>query len=257
MLTPCHSVVFTLPYKGPTAESPELLRSYISDNEPKPKPWAIWEAVRATSAATTIFEPFVHGQPGSEIRYIDAGLGFNNPADLVLEEAAALWGDSGYLDTRHDVGCFLTIGTGIGEVSRMDNDTIAKAITSRIRKPLQAVKIIKQIATGTEPKHRSVARRFDPASAVYQRFNVDQGMQAVTLFDHERREDIAVDTNVYLGKYTVDVQMAVAVEKMKTLGLRTPELLEDRDEGHEIFPLGTNKDEETEKLKARLEALKM
>lgn len=196
-LTTWHpSVVFTLPYKGPTAERPEFLRTYVNDNDPKPKAWAIWEAVRATSAATTIFEPFVHGPPGSEIRYIDAGLGFNNPSDLVLEEAASLWGDSGYIDTRHDVGCFLTIGTGIGEVTRMDSDTIVKAITARVRKPLQAVKVIKDIATGTEPTHRSVARRFDPASGVYQRFNVDQGLQAVTLFDHERREDIAVDTSV-------------------------------------------------------------
>lgn len=250
------SIVFTLPYKGATPESPESLRTYINDNvNPRPKPWAIWEAVRATSAATTIFEPFTHGPPGSQIRYIDAAFGFNNPADHVMEEAASLWTETGYLDTRSDVGCLLSIGTGMANVTRMESDTIVKAITSKVRKPLQAVEVMKKIATATEPIHRNVARRFDPSSGVYQRFNVDQGIQAVKLFDHEKREEIEVDTTAYMQKHSVHWQLSQAVDIMKNIGIR--ELMADRDESEQIYSTGDGGVDEELKLKQRLEALRM
>ncbi|XRM40919.1 hypothetical protein ABZX51_004221 [Aspergillus tubingensis] len=252
------SVVYTLPYRGATPEEPEALRTYINVNiNPRPKPWTIWEAVRATSAATTIFEPFIHGQSGSEIRYIDAGLGFNNPADLVLEEATSLWTDNGYLDPERDIGCFLTIGTGISSVTRMDKKTITEAITAKVRKPVQAIEVLMKIATGTGPTHRNVARRFNPTSNVYQRFDVDQGIEAFNLFDHERREDIEVDTNAYLRKHSIGVQLSQAIEKMKVLGLRTPELMGDRKEGGEVYSVGENGDVDDQKLRDRFEALRI
>ncbi|KAJ9138246.1 Calcium-independent phospholipase a2-gamma [Coniochaeta hoffmannii] len=252
----CKTIVFTLPYKGATPESPESLRTYINDNvNPRPKPWAIWEAVRATSAATTIFEPFTHGPPGSQIRYIDAAFGFNNPADHVMEEAASLWTETGYLDTRSDVGCLLSIGTGMANVTRMESDTIVKAITSKVRKPLQAVEVMKKIATATEPIHRNVARRFDPSSGVYQRFNVDQGIQAVKLFDHEKREEIEVDTTAYMQKHSVHWQLSQAVDIMKNIGIR--ELMADRDESEQIYSTGDGGVDEELKLKQRLEALRI
>lgn len=47
---------------------------------------------------------FTHGKFGSEIWCIDSALGFNSPADLVLQKAISLWRDrcgDGYLD-RHE-----------------------------------------------------------------------------------------------------------------------------------------------------------
>ncbi|KAB5516989.1 acyl transferase/acyl hydrolase/lysophospholipase [Coniochaeta sp. 2T2.1] len=254
----CKTIVFTLPYKNATPESPEALRTYINDNvNPRPKPWAIWEAVRATSAATTIFEPFAHGQPGRQIHYIDAAFGFNNPAHHVLEEATALWSDTGYLDTQNDVGCFLSIGTGMSNVTRMDNDNIIKALSSKVRKPLQAVEVMKKITTATEPVHRNVSRRFDPpTNGIYQRFNVDQGIQAIKLFEHEKLEEIEVDTDTYTRRTTTQWQLAQAVEVMAALGIRKPEMLEDREEGDEIFALRDG-DTDDQKLKERLQALRI
>ena len=213
--------------------------------------------MRATSAATTFFEPFMHGQSGSGIRYIDPGLGFNNPSDLVLEEATSLWGDSGYLDIQNEIGCLLSIGTGIDGVERMDNTTILQYISAKVQKPVKAVNVIKNIATGTGRVHRNVARRFKPASGVYQRFNVNQGLQAVSLFDHEKREDIEVDTSRYLDEHYVGVQLFEAVDRMKSLGVRTPTLLEDREEAGEIHSVGSNGDTDPQKLKERLDFLRM
>ena len=172
-----------------------------------------------------------------------------------MEEAASLWTETGYLDTRSDVGCLLSIGTGMANVTRMESDTIVKAITSKVRKPLQAVEVMKKIATATEPIHRNVARRFDPSSGVYQRFNVDQGIQAVKLFDHEKREEIEVDTTAYMQKHSVHWQLSQAVDIMKNIGIR--ELMADRDESEQIYSTGDGGVDEELKLKQRLEALRM
>ncbi|KAG8670481.1 hypothetical protein FPOAC1_009897 [Fusarium poae] len=109
----CKTVLYTLPFKNTVQQTATALRTYINeDKDPNPKTWTIWEAVRATSAATTVFEPFVHGPPGKEIRYIDAGFGYNNPSDLILQEARSLWEGDHYLSLHTDVGVFLSLGTG-------------------------------------------------------------------------------------------------------------------------------------------------
>jgi hypothetical protein len=73
-----------------------------------------------------------------------------------------------------------------------------------------------------------------------------------------RRADINPCASVAdLGKYTVDVQLAQAVEKMRTLGLRKPELLENRVEDAKLFSIGENGQTDDQKLQARLEALRM
>ncbi|KAG8950920.1 hypothetical protein FRC04_006984 [Tulasnella sp. 424] len=75
----------------------------------------IWEAARATSCAPSFFPDIeVEG-----IRYSDGGLGYNNPAELVLKEAQSLWGKD------HEIGCLLSIGTGSKEsfIHTFDNLT--------------------------------------------------------------------------------------------------------------------------------------
>lgn len=65
----------------------------------------IWEASRATSCAPMFFPDIqVEG-----IHYSDGGLGHNNPADLVLNEARSLWGPN------QKIGYLLSIGTGYNE----------------------------------------------------------------------------------------------------------------------------------------------
>ncbi|KIO25018.1 hypothetical protein M407DRAFT_25657 [Tulasnella calospora MUT 4182] len=62
----------------------------------------IWEAARATSCAPSFFpEIQVDG-----VYYSDGGLGYNNPAKVVLQEAQSLWGPN------QRIGCLLSLGTG-------------------------------------------------------------------------------------------------------------------------------------------------
>ncbi|KAJ8113331.1 hypothetical protein OPT61_g4511 [Boeremia exigua] len=66
----------------------------------------IWEAAAATSAAPSIFKPFIH-KP-TERTYLDGALYHNNPVRLVRSEAQLLWPDMA--DEHPDI--LLSIGTG-------------------------------------------------------------------------------------------------------------------------------------------------
>eukprot|EP01052_Picozoa_sp_SAG31_P040876 SAG31_NODE_6040_length_2197_cov_1.075786_1_plen_708_part_00 len=82
---------------------PFLLRTY-----PKPEgglqgtsSCKIWEAGRATGAAPTYFD---HMEIGDQ-PLIDGGVTANNPVQLAIEEAGALW-------PRRPVGCLVSLGCG-------------------------------------------------------------------------------------------------------------------------------------------------
>ncbi|KXJ85264.1 hypothetical protein Micbo1qcDRAFT_223589 [Microdochium bolleyi] len=51
----------------------------------------VWQACRATSAATTFFEPIAIGVPPEE--FVDGALGMNNPIFALWSQAQDVWGD--------------------------------------------------------------------------------------------------------------------------------------------------------------------
>ncbi|KAK4101658.1 hypothetical protein N658DRAFT_50632 [Parathielavia hyrcaniae] len=77
---------------------PHLFKSYDRHDRT-----TIWEASRATTAATGFFEAMPIGN--TPVRYIDAGLGINNFGRAAFEEAKRLW-------PNRDIGVFLSLGTG-------------------------------------------------------------------------------------------------------------------------------------------------
>ncbi|KAM0229700.1 hypothetical protein ACHAPO_009770 [Fusarium lateritium] len=254
----CKTVLYTLPFKNTVQQTATALRTYINeDKDPNPKTWTIWEAVRATSAATTVFEPFVHGPPGKEIRYIDAGFGYNNPSDLILQEARSLWEGDHYLSLHTDVGVFISLGTGMGKIVRMDNDTIMEGLSAKLRAPVKAVEVMKKIVTGTATIHRNVAEQFGINSVRYYRFNVDHGLEDVKLFDYKKREDMEVDTTAYLDKIEVERELKRCVEVMKVLPLREPSLLNNQNDEANVYSLGEDGTPEEQRLMDRLNALRM
>jgi hypothetical protein len=74
-----------------------MFRNYGS----RASPCYVWQVGRATSAATTFFEPVSIGTPAE--RFIDAGAGYNNPSKQAKFEASAL---------SFNIDCFVSIGTG-------------------------------------------------------------------------------------------------------------------------------------------------
>jgi calcium-independent phospholipase A2-gamma len=192
----CKTIVFALPAANPNVIQAQAFRSYVSDFE-KAIPCTIWQAARAASAAPTFFKPMRLGSPAKD--WIDAGMKFNNPGNLILSEVGEIWGDGrARLELDRHVGCFLSLGTGLQDVIRLSTpDEIEKAL-AKVGIPIKAIKVMKAIITDTETVADQLAN--SPLEDVYFRFNVEQGLQAVQLFDYEKSEDMSVDTENYLKK---------------------------------------------------------
>lgn len=92
---------------------PYLLRTYnhpttgeefdpLERNPGDPLDCSVWEAARATSAASTFFKPVkIKGQ-----KFLDGSLVSNNPTWLVMNEVSQMHG------SRDSIDLFLSIGTG-------------------------------------------------------------------------------------------------------------------------------------------------
>ena len=87
----------------------------------------IWEAARATSAASKFFDPIYIGMQ----TYVDGATGHNNPVEEVLKEAKSIWGDLGAR-----LQCLVSIGTGKADLKHFGDDLrqIVKTLVAIARK---------------------------------------------------------------------------------------------------------------------------
>ncbi|KAH0556296.1 hypothetical protein GP486_005779 [Trichoglossum hirsutum] len=148
-----------------------------ADLQPK-----IWEAARATSAATTFFDPITVGKFGQT--FVDGGGGYNNPVQEAYEEALSCW-------ENRDIECIVSIGTGQSPLKAFGNNL------------KQVGQTLIDIATDTDEKAALFARnhpQFDGEGAERRlfRFQVARGLESVGMVEHKKIKDIATATQVYM-----------------------------------------------------------
>ena len=148
---------------------------------------SIWQVSRATSAATTFFKSIELGR--DKIEFIDAGFGYNNPCEILIEEARKQY-------PGHREFLVLSIGTGLGHIVDIQDSrqSILKALT-------------KMASTSKE-----VAARLKDRYGVgdqYHRFNVDCGLEDITLSDWEKTSKISAHTHNYLQENEMEVEQFV------------------------------------------------
>ncbi|KAI1165515.1 acyl transferase/acyl hydrolase/lysophospholipase [Nemania serpens] len=146
----------------------------------------IWQVARATSAATTFFKSIALGR--DNVEFIDAGFGHNNPCEVLIEEAERQFPSHGGLRV-------LSIGTGLGDVAT-------------IRGRRDVLKALKTMVTTSTLVAGKLNRRY-AASSHYYRFNVDRGLQDVTLSDWEKASTISGHTKNYLEDNRMAIQKSV------------------------------------------------
>ncbi|KAK0742693.1 phospholipase [Schizothecium vesticola] len=181
---------------------PVLLRSYHSPGVASQLECKIWEACRATSAATSFFDPIRIGPFGQQ--FSDGATGWNNPVRQVYSEARKLWPDS-------KIQCLVSIGTGKPRLSAFGDDlrNIAKTLV--------------RLATETE----LTAEEFllDHAdldlAGSYFRLNVSKGLEEVGLQEYAAMSTIASATMAYLESREAFEQVTRCVHR-----LRAPEAKE-------------------------------
>lgn len=145
---------------------------------------SIWQVARATSAATTFFKSIELGR--DKIEFIDAGFGYNNPCEILIEEAQKQYpGRSEFL--------VLSIGTGLGNV--VDIKDSRRSI----------FKALKKMASTSKAVAARLKDRYGDSDQ-YHRFNVDRGLEDTTLSDWEKTSKISAHTHNYLQENEKQVE---------------------------------------------------
>ncbi|KAK5309079.1 hypothetical protein LTR93_012270, partial [Exophiala xenobiotica] len=159
----------------------------------------IWEACRATSAASSFFDPIAIGRYGEE--FLDGGTGANNPVWELWNQAQAIYGPEPLED---NLDCLVSIGTGVPPLKAFRDDVL------HIHETLIAM------ATETE----QTAERFRRNKAYlddegrYYRFNVARGLEEVGLEESKKKKEIAAATRRYVTSQEVGKQMKVCADRV-------------------------------------------
>ncbi|KAK0638483.1 acyl transferase/acyl hydrolase/lysophospholipase [Cercophora newfieldiana] len=140
----------------------------------------ICQVARATSAATTFFKPATVGREG--IEFVDAAFGYNNPCEVLIEEAQRQFPDRKHLQV-------VSIGTGLGDVVSIKESRRSIIVA------------LKKMATSSKEVATRLDKRYgDADDCEYYRLNVEQGLQDITLSDWEKAKEISGHTHNYLEK---------------------------------------------------------
>jgi hypothetical protein len=178
-----------------------ILSNYKSPDtfEDQPEGITVWEAARATSAATSFFAPIEIGK--LKMGYVDGGLVSNNPIHTVWNQARHWW-------PPEEFETFL-LSIGTGEASRPS----LKGGLSKI------VKSLVQLATETErtadefsEEHHDIIEE-----DLFFRFNVTQGLETIQLDEVKHMNSIVEATSAYLNRPMIANTMTRCVRKMKEM----------------------------------------
>ncbi|KIM72071.1 hypothetical protein PILCRDRAFT_38945, partial [Piloderma croceum F 1598] len=78
--------------------------------------------------------------------------------------------------------------------------------------PLNLITVLKEIATTCESAAEDIEKRFKRVNNVYFRFNVEQGMQGITLAEWKKLGEVTQHTMQYIQKSAVNQKINAAVE---------------------------------------------
>ncbi|KAF7508686.1 hypothetical protein GJ744_008933 [Endocarpon pusillum] len=183
------------------------LKSYrlVDDSDIQP---TILEAARATSAATSFFDPAKIGTR----RFVDGALGANNPVDEVWSEAQNIWcSQDGALEPL--ISCFVSIGTGHPGIRPM-NEGALKVLTEDM---IKIATETTRTAEAFESRHRGLAEQ-----KRYFRFNVEQGLQDCGLEEHQKMGLVEAATDDYLAAQSQKSRLNHCVGHLKQKRDKSP-----------------------------------
>ena len=148
----------------------------------------IWEACRATSAASSFFDPIAIGRFGEE--FVDGATGANNPVREVWDQAQLMWGPE---PLEGKIKCLVSIGTGVPSLKPFKDDVL------HIGETLVA------IATETEQTAEKFRRERSLLASTrrYYRFNVSHGLEDIGLEESKKVKEMAAATRRYIDSQEV------------------------------------------------------
>lgn len=160
----------------------------------------IWEAGRATSAATSFFDPITIGRFGET--FVDSTLRANNPVHEVWNEAQDVWKSETFED---NVQCLVSIGTGVPSLRPFKDDLLSIG------------KTLVEIATETQMTAEQFSRDksgLDGTGRHY-RFNVSEGLENIGLEESNQKHMIMAATDRYIESQAVFRQMQACAKSLR------------------------------------------
>ncbi|TAQ88735.1 hypothetical protein B7494_g2948 [Chlorociboria aeruginascens] len=154
---------------------PHFLPDFISEK------CTIWEAGRATSAATGLFEPIKIGSCGQT--FVDGAITYMNPVQLVYDEAQDIFGQE-----RTENAMLVSIGTGRAPLKPFRGN-LKNIVGAMKRLMVDSQKAHDDFSSN----HRKMIER-----NLFVRFNVYPGLEDVGIHEYEQTEKIEAATQAYL-----------------------------------------------------------
>ena len=155
----------------------------------------IWEAVVATMASPTYFDPIAIGPYGS--KFIDGAIGANNPLRILLQEARLTWTEGVFEDK---LGCIVSIGSGIVS-SRGFGENFVSVTRGLV-----------DLARESEREAEYFSRDHPSLAPVYFRFNVQNGLEKVGLEEWRQRNIVHAVTANYVKTETTRAELLACGE---------------------------------------------
>lgn len=173
----------------------------------------IWQAARATSAATTFFKPI---EIDHEL-FLDGATGANNPIEELWTEARDVWSNDEDWRLEDNIDCLISLGTGMPSMTPFDDSAFSIHRT------------LAEIATECEKTTEDFRRRFSSARGWFFRFNVP-GLERVGLEEGKKKDVIIGATRHYIQTELImrELQRCGKALKERTCKCRAPEQLEQR-----------------------------
>ena len=179
------------------------LRSYINVHayDPLRETCQIWQAARATSAASTFFEPITIGHADSKL-FDGAQSGMNNPIEIAHNESRVIF--------PGEERIIVSLGTGVPAMTN---------ISGNIRKLLKAM-----IEVATDAERQSELFLEGALSMVEARrlfrFNVTGDLGGIGLEEHKHTSEIILLMEAYIHGYSTKRNFEACAEAMKDAGQR-------------------------------------
>lgn len=197
---------FVVATRTRAAGTPVLMRTYNNFPSVEAFPGMVWEAARATTAAPTFFLPILI----NDIEYSDGGTGFNNPAELAIDEAHDIW-------PNRPIGCLVSIGTGLEDAIQLESESKGfsrKLLSMSSPKTAFNINVAKwcvALLTSSHSKHLQLKERAKRLNirGNYFRFDVPRGISMIGLEDWEKLQDIIALTESYMTYGIRDKKEAV------------------------------------------------
>ncbi|KAL1632100.1 hypothetical protein SLS56_003989 [Neofusicoccum ribis] len=160
----------------------------ISTYDPNDRQTKIWEALRATSAAPTFFEEMSFGTP--RMSYLDGGVGFNNPCAEVDYAAKSIW-------EGRSIGVIVSVGTGLQTIPSVKK--FASWLPFGLGTDIALASALVSMATGAKRVDNEMQRMYYGTPTRYARFDVESGLEDVSLEQWMKEDEMAALTEQYMG----------------------------------------------------------